>query len=281
MSNSEFRKASRVGKNLKLKPMRTIKLLSTALAFFIIYSFVPILKYIEVDAEITELNITEKTYTIEELISYATQINNQSIFYFDLDNTLITTNEYGYGSDEWTKVISDSISHLCKTDKHLADEYSNYLYNALTPANFNYLPSKSTSEQLKVKLNDKIDSNIKINGLTSRAKSIESITKQNLQDAGYHEFNVISTTGGNKGKFIYKAYMKNGIKNIVYVDDTKKKLDDAKNVLDTLLKDEKNVNLELIHLDNKNIEKFSEVQKHTFWKNFTSSYQSYINVKDI
>lgn len=194
--------------------------------------------------------------------SYCTAIDKEArkgitkIIFFDLDNTLFTINNRGYGSDDWSSLIADSIK--AKVDTNYTKLFFNVLYEPVSTVNFRYLPSSPICVQAKDLINEQSKMpGVLIYGLTSRAQDMQIETDSNLYRAGYRfmyrtndtiktpsdvqmAHNIIYTKGGNKGKainsFITTNFPKTNKYDIYYFDDTYKKLADAKGYIDSISK---------------------------------------------
>lgn len=196
-----------------------------------------------------------KQYDLKEFGKYLPTISSDTIYYFDLDNTLIYFNDYSYGSDGWTDVIKDSIEQGSQSER---ERLKNTLYEILTPANYSILPVFPVDTIYPRLLNAALDKKININGLTSRGDTLDVITLQNLKNCGYKMNSIFYTKGGNKGLSIWELFQKDqNNKNIVYVDDTLEKLKQAADSLYVKFRNTKDVTITLIHLKNINAKKYT------------------------
>lgn len=194
-------------------------------------------------------------YNLDNFNEFLGNIKPNHKYYFDLDNTLIVINDYKYGSDGWTDVVSKAIKEDEAISKELKNDMLLYLFDGLTPENFYKLKSTAVKDNYASTLNRFINKpNYFVNGLTSRSNNVQRLTENNLKSAGYNEnLNVYYTTGGNKGNYIYNVYNNEGtnkITEITYVDDTYKKLTDAYETMKILFNGQKDVKITLVHLKN-------------------------------
>lgn len=205
--------------------------------------------------------ISFKQMNLSEFGTYIHSIGGDTTYYFDLDNTLIKTNDYNYGSDGWSSLISERIKKDISDLKQSAAK--SYLYDVLTPLNYSCLEIKAVKDQYPLVFNKKIASS-KIYGLTSRSSTIASITEQNLKDAHYIKFPIIYTSGGDKGEAIYQKYLESvgrakAENLIVYVDDSFEKIESACKTLELKFKEIKDVKIILVHLRNDEALKYVNV----------------------
>lgn len=202
-------------------------------------------------------------YNLNEFDEFLEKIEPNHKYYFDLDNTLIVINDYKYGSDGWTDIVSKSILQDSLIGEEIRKDMLSYLFDGLTPENFNKLNSVAVKENYPRILNMCINEpTYSINGLTSRSNNVNLLTINNLKSAGYNErLNIYYTTGGNKGNYIYNVYNNEGSNKtikITYVDDTYSKLTDAYESMKVLFKGQKNVYIKLVHLKNTDAKVYEE-----------------------
>lgn len=232
-------------------------------------------------------------FTTDTLLKYNTSRHPQTLFLFDLDNTLIVTNNYKYGSDTWSAYIAGRL-------KDSGSLYYDLLFNIISPVNFaslQYTPVFPGQEEIIGQLAS--HNFTKVLGLTSRSPGIAAITAQNLSDAGYwfqHQHtgdafrmpelinSIIYTKGGNKGEALYRflvAYPEYQRYFIVYVDDTRSKVEkvntffeERKQAKDPLVSQLK---YQLVHLYNPAGEESSLTpgEKQRFWEDYIRLNDAY------
>ena len=241
-------------------------------------------------AQIHTLEI--RHFTADTLLHYNTT-RQPTLFLFDLDNTLIVTNHYKYGSDTWSAYIAGRLRDSCSHAYHT-------LFNVISPVNFATLPHTAVFPGQPTVI-FQLDSmhRTKVMGLTSRSPKIAAITAQNLTDAGYsfqHDTtrdpfkmpemknSIIYTEGGNKGEALYRlltAYPEYRRYFIVYIDDTKSKVEKVRNFLEER-KQQKDplitpLQYQLIHLNNPAGEESSLTpeERKRFWEDYTRLHEAY------
>lgn len=195
--------------------------------------------------EASNLWVFDQTDTINtvgtgmEFEDIVDRINAESgaLVVFDIDNTLLITNDNKFGSDWWFSQASD--------DKALKLNITNScLYNVLTPMFYSVFDTKPVFEGQSESLKELVEQRNKVVALTSRAftdviySSTELELRENKFDFmgkdsatfsdGSVLFNdIMYTAGMNKGVVLLEYLEKHPYTKIYYFDDSMSKVVDV------------------------------------------------------
>lgn len=197
---------------------------TTLLTFFSIVSIAQ-----DQDAEVIPITTLADTNAYQKVLEELQNAKN-ALFVFDVDNTLLITNNNLFGSDWWyaqTKKNSDlklNINNAC-------------LFDELTPLFYATYGTTSLFQQQANLVNNLGKKNCKTLALTSRGFT-PSVGKSTDLELRFNQFNfmdsdtaelaknvvyqkgVIYTKGQDKGKILLQYVQEHGYNNIYFFDDS-------------------------------------------------------------
>lgn len=178
---------------------------------------------------------------------------NNALYVFDIDNTLLVTNENLFGSDWWYS--------QAKEDSSLKLNVSNScLFDVLTPLFYSMFNTASLFKKQACAVNSLLKNKSKTIALTSRAytPTIAASTELELINNQFHFLQkdsielapnvvmlngVIYTKGQNKGIILYNYIKGTEYEHIYYFDDSEGKVKDVQKVFSG-----KNIDISIYHM---------------------------------